>query len=67
MKSNVFHLSNVMKKIHRSKGYQYHTHWRKGLLQLLLLKVCRSFLFGQVNERGILWSVGIFFAFLEVS
>ena len=41
--------------------------WRKYCLQLPLLNVCGSFLFRQSKKtRGILWSVWVFFAFLEV-
>ena len=58
---------NRMKNIHQSKLYQYYTHWRKDFLQLPLLKVCGSFLFRQSKKtRGIIWSVWVFFAFLEV-
>ena len=42
------------------------THWRKGFLQLPLLKVCGSFLFWQSQKtRGILWSIQVIFAFPE--
>ena len=67
MKSNVFQLSHRIKNIHRRKLYQQHTHWRKGFLQLVLVKVCGSFLFRQSKKtRGILWSIQAIFAFLEV-
>ena len=67
MKSNVFQLSQVIKNIHRSKFYQWHTHWRKGLLESLLSKTCGSFLFRQSEKTsGILWSVWVFYTYLEV-
>ena len=52
--------------IHWSKLYQWYTHLGKTFLQLLLLKVCETFLFGQSNKvYSMLWSVRVFFAFLE--
>ena len=67
MKSNVFQLSQVIKNIHRSKFYQWHTHWRKGFLESLLSKACGSFLFRQSEKTsGILWSVWVFYTYLEV-
>ena len=50
-----------------SHSHSYiHIHWRKRFLQLVLLKVCKSFLFGQIKtlvEQFDLFE--IFFAFLE--
>ena len=67
MKSNVFQLSQVIKNIHRSKFYLWHTHWRKGFLESLLSKTCGSFLFRQSEKTsGILWSVWVFYTYLEV-
>ena len=44
-----------------------HTHWRKGFLLLVLLKVCGLLLFRKSKKTfGILWSVWVFFAFLGV-
>ena len=67
MENNVFQLSHVIKNIHWNKFYQLHTHRRKGFLELLLLKVCGSFLFRQSEKKtsGSLWSVRVFFTFLE--
>ena len=62
-------------------SFSYHIEWKTFIeaictsiihtgektLQLPLLKVCGSFLFRQSKKtRGILWSVWVFFAFLEV-
>ena len=67
MKCDAFQLSHRIKIIHRSKLCQLHRqHWRKGFSHQPLLKVCASFLFRQSKKtRGILWSVGVFFAFLK--
>ena len=43
----VSQLSHRAKYIHQGKLYQYHTHWRKWFLQVALLEVCGSFLFGR--------------------
>ena len=44
-----------------------HTHWKKGFLLLLLLKVCGLLLFRKSKKTfGILWSVWVFFAFLGI-
>ena len=64
-KNSVFQLSHCRKNIHRIKLYQNHTHWRNRFLQLQLLKVCESFLFGESKKMIILWSVRVFFTFLE--
>ena len=37
------------KNNYRTKLYQYHTHWRKSFLELLLWKVCESLL--QTEEK----------------
>ena len=40
--------------------------WDRLFLQLLLLKACETFLFRQCRKVcSILWSVSVFFAFLE--
>ena len=39
-----------MKKNYRTKLYQYHTHWRRSFLELLLWKVCESLL--QTEEKA---------------
>ena len=52
--------------IHRSKLYHWHAHLQKTFLQLLLLKVCETFIFRQSKKLcSILWSIWVFFAFLE--
>ena len=67
MKSNVFHFSHGIKNIHRSKFYQWYTHWRKRFLKLLLWKVYGSFLLRQTEKTcDTLWFVWVFFAFLGV-
>ena len=44
----------------------YNTHWRKNFLQLLLLKVCELFRFGQIKTREVyFWSVRVFFHFYK--
>ena len=48
--NNVFQLSHGTKSIHQSKLHLYYTHWRKTFLQLLLLKVCESFIFRQIKK-----------------
>ena len=50
MKNNVFQSSHGIRNIHRSKLHLQHTHCGKLFLQLLLLKVCESFQFGQSRE-----------------
>ena len=42
---NVFQLSHRIKNNRQSKLYQWYTHLRKNILQLLLLKFCETFLF----------------------
>ena len=65
-KNNDFKLSNGTKHVHQSKLYLEHAHWRKGFLQLLLLKVCESFLLRQSKKTcSVLWSVWASFAFLQ--
>ena len=65
-KKNVFQLSHGIKNIHRTKLYQWYTDLGNTFLQLLLLKVCEAFLFRpSSNVYSILWSVQVFFAFLE--
>ena len=49
-KNNVFQLSHGTKNIHQSKLHLQHTLWRKSFLQLLLLKVCESFRFGNIKK-----------------
>ena len=66
LKNTVFQLSHGIKSIHRCKLYQWYTHSGKTFLQLLLLKVCKTFLCKQSNKvYDILWSVSVFVAFLE--
>ena len=58
--------SHGIKNIHRSKLYPWYTHLGKTFLQLPLFKVCETFLFRQSKKvSSILWSVWVFFAFLE--
>ena len=54
------------KNIHRSKLHLQHTNWSKNFLQLLFLKVCESFKFGQIKKLEVYF--GLFespFTFIE--
>ena len=66
MKNNNLQLSHEIKNICQSKLYQRHTHLRKTFIQLLLLKICETFLFRQSkNVCSTLWFVLASFGFLE--
>ena len=62
----MFQLSHGIKNIRWSKSYQWYTHLRKTFSQLLLLKICETFLFRQSKKVcSILWSAWALFALLE--
>ena len=62
----MFQLLHGIKNINWSNFYQWYTYLGRTFLQPLLLKVCETFLFRQSKKAcSILWSVWVFFAFLE--
>ena len=64
-KNNVFELSHGIKSIHRSKSYQWYTHFGKTFLYLLLFKGLWDVSFQSNKVYSILSSARVFFTFLE--